>query len=82
MTVNDDKIISVLKEISGKLDRLNENLGDVNTSLKYLCQCEDAKKQEMIQKETVMQENIESMKKDMEKRRQEFAKKFDTPIFK
>lgn len=29
-----------------------------------------------------MLENIEPMKKDMEKRRQEFPKKFDTPILK
>jgi len=80
MTENEDTVIAALREISGKLDRIIGNLDNVNASLDHLCQCEDAKKREKLQKETAMQENIESMKRDMEKRRQEFAKKFDMPL--
>ena len=82
MSEHEDKVIAVLKEISGKLDRVNGCLDDVNAALRYLCQCEDAKKREKIQKETAMQESIESMKEEMEKRRQDFKRKFDTPITK
>ena len=82
MTDTDSKTLAAMMEISIKLDRINENMDQMNKSLIYLCQCEDMKKREKIQKETAMHENIEAMKKDMEKRREEFAKKFETPIFK
>jgi uncharacterized protein Yka (UPF0111/DUF47 family) len=81
MTEHENKILAALNEISMKIDRLNENLEIANQSLNHLCQYEDAKRREQIQKETAIQHNIDSMKRDMEKRREEFTKKFNTPIF-
>jgi hypothetical protein len=58
--------LKVLKEISAKLDLMNENLENANKSLEYLCRCEDLK-----------HETIKTGINEIRKEREKFQKAFE-----
>ena len=68
MALPDLPVVKALKEISAKLDLINENLENANKSLEYLCRCEDLK-----------QETIKTGIAEFKKEREKLQKVFEMP---
>ena len=75
-----NEIVSALKEISTKLDNIDEKIGVSNTLLAHLCQCEDGKNEREIQRLKEFTESVETMKRETAKFQQELENRYKTEL--